>query len=103
MTAPRGKVEASLAERGRPAMWANEQEAMALSGYPIDGVKFRGALPALEAEGFPRINPRNGLRFIPAIVDYWARQIDRAAPSVPESGLAAIDYEDDHAGQRKTA
>jgi hypothetical protein len=36
MTARRGKVEASLAERGRPAMWATEQEAAVLSGYSLE-------------------------------------------------------------------
>lgn len=32
MTAPRGKVESSLAERGRPAMWANEPAAYSAAG-----------------------------------------------------------------------
>jgi hypothetical protein len=83
MTAPRGKVEASLAERGRPAMWANEQEAAVLSGYSPEA--FRSALAGLERVGFPQINTLNGKRFIPAIINFWACQIDSAMPPVPKS------------------
>lgn len=70
MTVAKGKVEASLAERGRPAMWANEQEAAVLSGLSPD--RFRRLVAQIDAEGFPRIEPHNGLRFIPAILRFWA-------------------------------
>ena len=71
MTKPRALVMASLAERGRPEMWANEAESAALSGLGAE--EFRGMRQSLEAKGFPRINPTNGLRFIPAIIDFWRR------------------------------
>lgn len=87
MTAPRSKIEASLAERGRPAMWANEQETATLSGY--SPASFKPALPKLEEAGFPQVNPRNGLRFIPAIIDFWRREVDAARLAVPESAPAA--------------
>lgn len=85
MTAPRARIEASLAERGRPAMWANEQESAVLSGYPADGEKYRAALADLETAGFPRKAPFNGLRFIPAIVEFWRRQVDSIPPADAES------------------
>jgi hypothetical protein len=83
MTAPRGKVSASLAERGRPAMWANEAEAAVLSGYAVE--KFRQALPDLTKLGFPQVSRLNGKRFIPAILNFWACQVDSALVPVPES------------------
>jgi len=96
VTAPRGKIEASLAGRGRPAMWANEQEAAVLSGYPADGVNFRAALPELESQGFPKISSWNNRRFIPGIEDFWRRQLDAiAAPMTELQSTNARDYEDD--------
>jgi hypothetical protein len=93
MTAPRSKIESSLAERGRPAMWANEQESAVLSGYSVEG--FREALPALEKAGFPRKSPWNGLRHIPSILHFWAGQIDSFKNSDLESTCKNIrDYED---------
>jgi hypothetical protein len=83
VTAPRSKVSASLAERGRPEMWANEQEAACLSGLESD--KYYSLLPRLEAAGFPRKSSWNNKRFVPAIVDFWARQIDGAISEVTKS------------------
>lgn len=83
MTAPRAKISASLADRGRPEMWANEGESAVLSGYSPE--KFRAALPALEKAGFPRVTSWNGLRFIPAIEDFWRRQVDEGVLKEPES------------------
>lgn len=89
MTAPRGKVEASLAERGRPAMWANEQEAAARCGLSAD--KYREKLPEMEANGFPQVFPMNGLRFIPWIDAYILKELDaargKAAESTPEDEM----------------
>lgn len=106
MTVPRAKIEASLAERGRPAMWANEQESAVHSGYPADGVKFRTDLPKLEKLGFPKIMPWNGLRFIPAIDEFWRRQLDAVMAAVPESAPPTDirSYEDTpNAGQRRAS
>lgn len=103
MTAPRGKIEASLAERGRPALWANEQEAAVLSGYPSDGVKYRAALAEMENGGFPQVNPKNGLRYIPAIIDFWARQIDAPMRLVPECGTGQRHLENFPNGRQKAA
>lgn len=69
MTVPRGKIEASLAERGRPAMWANEQESAVLSG--LSPRRFGEIIAELESRGFPQKNPDNGLRPIPAILAFW--------------------------------
>lgn len=69
MTAPRHKIEASLAERGRPAMWANEQEAAALSGVSVQ--TFRCKVSSWERHGFPKVHPDNGRRSIPAILVFW--------------------------------
>jgi len=103
VTAPRKEIEASLAERGRPVNWATEQEAAVLSGYPADGDRFRKDLPDLEKAGFPKIDPLPGKRFIPAIVDFWARRVDalaqEAAKSTPPKTIH--DFEDrPHARQR---
>jgi hypothetical protein len=84
VTAPRAKIEASLAERGRPAMWANEGEAAVLSGYSPE--RFRGALPALEKAGFPQVDDLNGLRYIPAILNFWSRRIDTAGKAHVQLG-----------------
>jgi hypothetical protein len=74
-------------------MWANEQESAALSGYSVEG--FKKALPTLEATGFPKNMPLNGLRFIPAILNFWAGQIDSFKNSDLESTTMNIrDYED---------
>ncbi len=95
MTVSRGKIGKSLAERGRPAMWANEQEAAVLSGMSPD--RFRKAAPILEASGFPKIEPENGLRFIPGILRFWAARAGEPVESVaPPPILRAIDFEDDH-------
>lgn len=103
-TASRAKIEASLAERGRPLVWANEQESAVMSGFPADGAKFREALPEMEKEGFPRIDPRNNKRFVPAILNYWAKRVDVLAAAVPESAPKDIrSYEDSHEGQRKAS
>lgn len=90
MTAPRAKIEASLAERGRPAMWANEQEAAVLAGYGADGVDFRAAVKDLEARGFPPINPSNNKRFIPAIEAFYWAELDRLRQGRAESLPANI-------------
>jgi hypothetical protein len=82
-------------------MWANEQEAAALSGFSPE--QFRAALPKLEEAGFPRKNSWNGSRFIPMILSFWARQVDSAVPSASESTpFNILDFEDDHESQRIT-
>ena len=74
-------------------MWANEQEAAVLSGYPVEG--FRKAVPDLEKAGFPRKLPWNGLRFIPAILHFWARQVDSFKnPALESTSQNIHDYED---------
>jgi hypothetical protein len=83
MTAPRAKVSASLADRGRPEMWVNEQESAVLSGMEID--KYYASLPRLEASGFPKKNPWNNKRFVPTIIDFWKREVDAARFEVPKS------------------
>lgn len=69
MRARRCEIEQSLAERGRPAMWANEQEAALLSGVGMDA--FRRKVKEWEARGFPCIHPENGKRPIPAIYAFF--------------------------------
>lgn len=61
-----------LLERGIPVAWATEEEAAALSG--MHAVTFRTKRDDLEARGFPKIDPANGKRFIPAIMDFWRRR-----------------------------
>lgn len=85
MTAPRGKVSASLAARGRPEDWANEQESACLLGLESD--KYYDLLPQLEASGFPKKTPWNNKRFIPAIDEFrrrWLagdfRLVEKSAP-----------------------
>ena len=93
MTTSKIKIESSLAERGRPAIWANDQEAAVLSGYTPEA--FRKAVPALESAGFPQKSPWNGLRHIPSILHFWARQVDSFKNSDLESTSKNIrDYED---------
>jgi hypothetical protein len=89
MTVSRAKIEASLAERGRPANWANEQESAVLAGFSADGQKFRESLPALESTGFPPIMPFNGKRFIPAIERWAWEQLDsvKTGPESLPSGI----------------
>jgi hypothetical protein len=65
----RSEVSHSLAQRGRPAMWANEQEAAVLSGVSCD--RFRILVRDWELNGFPKVNQQNGKRSIPAILAYW--------------------------------
>lgn len=55
-------------------MWATEAEAAILSGFSPEA--FRKAAPKLEQAGFPQITRWNGKRFIPAIINFWACQID---------------------------
>lgn len=69
MTATRAKIEASLAERGRPVEWANEQQAAVLSGVSANA--FRKKVKGWEASGFPQKNPENGKRPIRAILAFW--------------------------------
>lgn len=69
MTARRKDIEQSLAQRGRPALWANEQEAAVLSGVPLD--RFRCKVRQWEGCGFPKVNSENGKRSIPAILAFW--------------------------------
>lgn len=71
MTAPRAKVAASLAERGRPEMWATESDAATLSGMSTQD--FAWKLPYLERAGFPKRSAWNNKRFIPHIEDFWRR------------------------------
>jgi hypothetical protein len=78
MTRRRHDVVASLADRGRPELWATEDEAAALSG--VGPERFREKVEELEAKGFPKIHPFNGKRFIPAMVEFWA--IEQRNPSI---------------------
>jgi hypothetical protein len=71
MTAPKAKVSASLAARGRPEDWANEQESACLLGLESD--KYYDLLSKLEASGFPKKTPWNNKRFIPAIDEFRRR------------------------------
>lgn len=63
------RVAESLADRGRPAMWANEMQAAELSG--VSRRVFRAKVAAWEKRGFPQKNPENGKRSIPAILAFW--------------------------------
>lgn len=94
MTSPRAKIESSLAERGRPAMWANENEAAVLSG--VNPESFRAKVKGWEKKGFPQINPENGKRSIPAILAFWG------LPSNHSGAATAIrPAEDDEDGEEK--
>ena len=93
MTAPRGKVSASLASRGRPENWANEAEAAVLSGVGVE--TFRAKVKAWESRGFPQINPENGKRSIPAILAFWGLPLNHSAGPVP------VTSQDDEDGQEK--
>lgn len=91
MTAPRKEIETSLAERGRPVNWATEQEAAVLCG--LNPQKYRRRVAELESQGFPRKDPVNGLRYIPAIEAFWASRIDSLAHPVPQSPANQQDLE----------
>ena len=52
MTVKWHQTEVSLAERRRPAMWANEQEAAVLSGVFIS--TWYEKIASWEARGFPQ-------------------------------------------------
>lgn len=108
MTAPRGKIEASLAAKGWKNPWANEQESAVLAGFGADGIAFRGALPDLEARGFPPINPSNNKRFIPAIeAFYWAEldSLRQARAELPPSNVRTFEeiQNDSRKGQRRAS
>jgi hypothetical protein len=92
MTARRCTIEKSLAERGRPAMWANEQEAAFLSG--VNPGLFKSKVEDWEKDGFPPINPKNGKRPIPYILAYWNLPLSHMGQIFQtESRLAAEDQE----------
>lgn len=69
-------VIADLLGRGIADVWATEDEAATLSG--MGTAKFREKLADLEARGFPKKDPANNKRFIPAILDFWKQ---RAQPN----------------------
>jgi len=70
-------------------MWANEQEAAVLSGYSPEA--FRAALSGLEKAGFPQVSRWNSKRYIPAIINFWASQVDSCLSPVAESEDEAAD------------
>jgi hypothetical protein len=84
MTVPsRAKIIASLAEAGRPLMWADENQAAVLSGFSPE--RFRREVRGLELRGFPPINSLNGKRSIPAILAFWKLPAnDTAAGPAPD-------------------
>lgn len=77
MTRRRADIATSLAERGRPEMWANEAEAASLCGLSPN--EFKAKLPDLERQGFPPQHPVNGKRYIPHILAFF----DNAANAKP--------------------
>lgn len=95
MTKPRRAVEAELAAVGWPALWANDERAAALSGMTLDA--FKAKLPALEKLGFPRVNPLNGKRAIPAILAFWrlpvAQPVARAGESREADGVEVENWD----------
>lgn len=54
-----------------------------MSGFSPEA--FRRGLPALEKAGFPQANRWNNKRFIPAIITFWASQVDSGLSLLPES------------------
>jgi hypothetical protein len=76
MTRRRSEIAISLAERGRPVYWANDDEAAVLSG--MSPTQFRNWLKIPEAVSFPKVDQRNGKRRIPEILAFWG--IDRGEP-----------------------
>lgn len=85
MTKRRADISVSLADRGRPESWANEQEAAALSGMAPE--RFREQLPALESIGFPKPCGWNAKRFVPAILAFWEREHERKPLKVPDADV----------------
>lgn len=73
----------SLLSRGVPGVWATEEEAAVLSG--MCSKSFRAKRLDLEAHGFPKIDPINGKRFIPAILTFWERRA-QANALAPQEG-----------------
>lgn len=69
MTKPRAAVSASLAAKGHPAYWANEDEAAILSGMSPNAFKIW--LRSKAALGFPKPDPNNDKRRIPDILAFW--------------------------------
>jgi len=82
-------IELALAERGRPLMWANEQQAASLSGVGID--RFRAKIAAWEERGFPKVNPENGKRSIPQILAFW--DLPRSQANMPPVAAEAVEDE----------
>lgn len=76
MTRRRVEIAASLATRGHPAYWANDDEAAILSGMSPNA--FRDWLKTPEAVSFPKSDPRNGKRRIPDILAFWG--LDKGEP-----------------------
>ena len=75
-----------LLARGMPAQWATEDESAVLSG--MSPRTFREKRSDLEARGFPKTDPENGKRFIPAILDFWrARSQPVAAPAIQQDEI----------------
>lgn len=72
MSPSKGEIEKSLTARGRPAMWANEQETAVLSG--LSPSNFNVQVRKLEEMGFPKKSPLTNKRYIPAIEQFWDRQ-----------------------------
>ncbi len=81
---PLPTVVSGLLARGIPAQWATEQEAAALSGMCVR--VFRARRADLEAHGFPKADPANGKRFIPAIMDFWRARAQPAVAGAPMGG-----------------
>ncbi len=91
MTIRLGQVERSLAARGVPLMWANEQEAAVLSG--VGPAEFRQKVKEWEKKGFPRVTKENRKRYIPAIVAFWATRHNLT--TVSPTNLQNTDDDDD--------
>ncbi len=95
MTISRLKIESSLAQRGRPAMWANEQEAAVLSGVGIE--TYRRKVAEWDKRGFPRTKAENGRRSIPAILAFWGLPQNHTAGlgmTTPDISPTDDDFED---------
>lgn len=81
MSARKAEILQTLAERGRPLLWANAQDAAALSGVGDDA--FRNRVKTWEARGFPKVNPENGKRSIPAILAFWGMPQNHLGAGMP--------------------
>lgn len=90
MTAPRGKVSASLASRGVQDPWANEAEAAFYSGLGLEA--FRSKVKGWEKAGFPQIDPRNGKRPVSAILAFWGLPQNHYA--LPAAAVTESDQDD---------